>query len=454
MAAEPAYQEVRAPIRLPRLHQSIASDRHRFGILAAGRGFAKTGILLAHGMRNMSKTYYTPYGEILPNRIMYVAPTMGEAISIAWNRAKAMYEPLTDGKPNESRHEIPLLNNGLFMLRGGKKPDTLRGDYLTDLLLDEAAFFEPEGMTVAEMYQKIFRPMLSKVRPGGEMMAASSPNGHDWFYEMWSKAQTDKYPNMKAWQYRSLDGPFITPAEVEAAKRDMTLEAWQQEYEALFIASSGRIYYKFRRETHLKTVSFVPELTIEWFWDFNVQPCVHSGLAHIHKGKAYVFDEICIGETPDTVREFMERYPASKVKAINIYGDFTGSISTTGTTDYQMMEQMLVARGYPRPEICVYGGNPIERDRTNNVNRMLENAYGQVSLYINHNNCPRLVADLEHVKRSEKTGKIDKGADPNLTHISDGLGYFLYVAAPPTGLRERGEKSSGHTVVSPTGWWV
>lgn len=444
----------RATICLPRLQLDIIKDPHRFKVIDAGRGFAKTGILLADALLNLRNLYYTPDGQKLKNRMMYVAPTIGEARDIAWDRAKELFDPYTVKKPNESRMEIDLKYGAKFFVRGGLKPNTLRGDYLTWLGLDEAAFLEPQGMTPEDMWQKIFRPMLAKVRPSGEATIVSTPDGHDFFYDLWCKAQADD--NWIAYQHSSLDGGFVTEEEVMAAKEDMTHEAWRQEFFGEFIASAGRVYYNFDRKKHCKPVSYVPELDIHWSWDFNVNPYVSSTLHHIHKGNVYQFDEICIGETPDNVEEFMKRYPKENIERLCLYGDYFGSVATSGVSDYQQIEQMLMHHGYPKPEIYV-APNPNVRDRTNSVNAMMLNANGQVRYYINPKTCPKTVRDYEQVKRKKTSSKgdIDKTSNPELTHTSDSVGYFMHHHFPAQwrqGKRPPQEKRQTAKVLP--GYWI
>lgn len=177
-------------IHLPRVHLNILKDDTRFQVLCAGRGFAKTGVLLAKGALNLQKQYSTPTGQILPNRIMYAAPTIGEARDIAWERAKELFEPFTVHKPNEQRLEIKLINNAVFFLRGLKKLNRIRGDYLTCFLADEFAFAQPDGATIETMWQQVIRPMLGKTHPGGEAMFASTPDGHNYFYQLFQRGNS------------------------------------------------------------------------------------------------------------------------------------------------------------------------------------------------------------------------------------------------------------------------
>jgi len=75
--------------------------------------------------------------------------------------------------------------------------------------------------------------------------------------------------------------------------------------------------------------------------------------------------------------------------------------------------------------------NPKERSRVNAVNTRLSDGDGRKSMMVNPAACPHLVRDLEGVRVLEGgSGEIDKRSDPNLTHLSDGLGYYIAEVFP------------------------
>lgn len=434
----------------PELHKSIILDDTRFQVLNAGRKFGKTKIIHTKIAINNYKQHTDSLKNILPPRQWYIAPTYKQGREIFWEWTCKVLEPII-WKKNETRLEVKFTNGGHFAIKGSEDPDSLRGPYLTAAYLDEYAHHKNR----ATIWQAIILPMLVSVDPPGSALFPSTPDGYNEFHDLFLKGNSETETDWKSWQFKTVDGGFVGEDYVEAAKADMDLDTWRQEFLAEFVGKAGRVYYAFDRETHCKQVNFVPELEILWFWDFNVNPACHSGLAHRHKGQIYVFDEICVGETPDNVNEFMRRYPPESITGIKLYGDYTGNISTTGITDYQTIRKMLYGAGYPVPELKVYGGNPLERDRTNNVNRLLKNALEQSSITINPERCPKLIKDFENVKRSEKNGKIDKTTNPYLTHISDAFGYMSYVEFPPRDISSPLILEDSHHIVNPrTGWWA
>jgi hypothetical protein len=122
---------------------------------------------------------------------------------------------------------------------------------------------------------------------------------------------------------------------------------------------------------------------------------------------------------------------------VYLYGDYNGNINTAGLTDYKVIESTLKHHGY-KVEIRVYGRNPVVRDRTENVNRLLMNTLNQCRLYVSQE-CDKLIRDFELVKRSSSSA-IDKTSNADLTHISDALGYQLWVTEPPREIIVKGAK--------------
>jgi hypothetical protein len=410
-------------IRLGAAAQEVLFADARFKVLNAGRGFGKTSLILADSFQHMAEPYTDAHGQRMPHNMVYVTKYRDQAKDIFWSRLKEFYAPMGP-KFNNSDLIASFPNGATFQLKGSTDPGKLRGRYLTRAYLDEAAFCKDPHVLMNE----ILRPALDRVEPLGGALICSTPDGRNWFYDIFN-ASADR-PDWKAWHYTSEEGGFITRAAIEAAKADFTYEKWRQEYFAEFINPTNLVYYNFVREQHPKQLPFVERLDIHWAWDFNVAPACHSSLSHIHKGKTYVFDEICAGNTPANIDEFCQRYSPAEVGAVYLYGDYNGSISTTGTTDYALIIETLQRRGYPKPQLQVYGGNPIVRNRTENVNRLLKNAMNEQQLYIATDNCKKLVKDLELLKRAE-AGQIDKVSDKTLSHISDALGYQLWVTHPP-----------------------
>jgi len=426
MSNKPTVVDVDLTVILQECHEAVLFDESRFRVVNAGRGWGKTSLILADMLIGCLSAYTDAHGRRLSPRLGYMAPDLKQAKDIFWERAVHFFHPITL-RINKSEHRITLINGATIHLLGSNYPDSARGAYFTRFYLDEAAF----AKSTEEILTKIVRPMLDRVRPYGEMLITSTPDGRNYFYDL-CKRGIDKEEGWSYHCYPSVEGKFIDQTAVDAARRDLTLEAWRQEYFAEFINPSNQVYYKFDRTQHTKPIPFVDGLTIHWGWDFNIAPACHSVLAHHHNGRIYVFDEIAEGNTPANIDAFCSRYSPNQVVELKFYGDYNGSYSTTGTVDYIMMVETLHSRGYnvSMQDIRVYGGNPIVRSRVENVNRLLQNANGERRIFVDTQKCPKLTKDFEELRRLP-TGDIDKRSDPTLSHASDSFGYMAYILEPP-----------------------
>jgi hypothetical protein len=102
----------------------------RFRVVVAGRRFGKTYLALVELCRAAWR----------PGRLVwYVAPTYKQAKRIAWKPLKQMTRLYWASPPNETDLRIELVSGGTICLRGADNYDSLRGDGLDFLILDEYA---------------------------------------------------------------------------------------------------------------------------------------------------------------------------------------------------------------------------------------------------------------------------------------------------------------------------
>src|SRR4029077_6966123 len=110
---------------------------------------------------------------------------------------------------------------------------------------------------------------------------------------------------------------------------------------------------------------------------------------------------------------------------VRIYGDATGrSAKTTGPADHAVLREI-----FPGALWCIPSHNPHEKDRIAAVNGVCESMAGDHRITIDPCNVG-LIADLEQVIFAEN-GELDKKSNPELTHLSDGLGYWIVRDFPP-----------------------
>jgi hypothetical protein len=75
--------------------------------------------------------------------------------------------------------------------------------------------------------------------------------------------------------------------------------------------------------------------------------------------------------------------------------------------------------------------NPRERDRVNAVNSRCCNVVGERRFMVDPSRAPHLVEDMDGtVVIKGGVGEIDKTGDPELSHISDAVGYYIHKEYP------------------------
>jgi hypothetical protein len=64
--------------------------------------------------------------------------------------------------------------------------------------------------------------------------------------------------------------------------------------------------------------------------------------------------------------------------------------------------------------------------RVNAVNSRLKAADGTVRMMVDPQRAPNVIRDFEGVRLLEGgSGEINKKSDPHLSHLSDGIGYYV-----------------------------
>lgn len=166
-------------------------------------------------------------------RYAYIAPLFGQAKDVAWTYLKRYAEPLLASPPSESELRVDLLNGARIRLYGADNPDRLRGLYLDGVVLDEFADMHPA------IWGEVIRPALSDRQ--GWASFIGTPKGRNAFWEMYDRAKSD--PEWFTYILRASETGILPQTELEAARRDMTPEQYEQEFECSFEAAILGAYF-------------------------------------------------------------------------------------------------------------------------------------------------------------------------------------------------------------------
>ncbi len=397
----------------------------RFRVLVAGRRFGKTQLALVELLRAAAE----------PQRsVWYVAPTYRQAKRIAWNRLKELTRPFWSGRPNESDLSIVLRGGGTIALKGADRYDSLRGNGLDFVVLDEYASMRPECWT------EVLRPALSDRRGGALFMG--TPQGANHLRDQFEQAQRDM--EWQAFQFTTIEGGNVSEEELASAARAMDERLYRQEFEGSFESvGHGLAYYAFSRTENVRSCEYDPRLPLIWSLDFNVHPMC-SVLLQREGETVYVLDEMVLhnANTPAACEELLKRtagWQRAGAVTMEVYGDASGyQRRTSGTgTDWSLIREFFGGRrGQFLASVRAGSTNPAVRDRVNVVNSRLCSASEERRLFVDPR-CRELVRDLERVQwctdgAGQPTSELDK-SDRMRTHVSDAVGYYLAQAFPMRG---------------------
>lgn len=199
--------------------QECWEGKERFQVIAAGRRCGKTEYL-AYRLLVAALTAKT-------GQTFYVAPTQQQARDIMWDKLLDLGQGLIKHK-HINNLQITLVNGQKISLKGADRPDTMRGNKLNFVGIDEYADLKPSTWEV------ILRPALADLQGGAVFIG--TPQGRNHFYDLYQSAYFDDSGNWKSYHFTTRDNPFIDKEELENAKASMSSFAFRQEFEASFEA--------------------------------------------------------------------------------------------------------------------------------------------------------------------------------------------------------------------------
>lgn len=392
-------------MQLSKCQKLVAQDPHRFKVVIAGRRFGKTFLAI----RQLC------YHARIPNQeIFYITSSYRSAKMIVWKPLKRRLIDLKWVKKiNENDLSITLKNDTTISLKGSENPDSLRGPSLSYVVIDEVAEVDEE------LWMEVIRPALAD-QQGGALFIGTPKGKNNWSYDLY--CMQDHYPDMwKSWQFTTLEGGFVTPEEIAAARNDMSERQFNQEFLATFETFEGTVAWAFERKQNLRVLDNPDTSIIHIGCDFNVNP-ITATVAIRQDDDLYIIDEIVMhnSNTTELAEEILNRYPKSKIFA---YPDPSGSARKTaarGQTDHTILQNAGFIVKSPRKH------DPV-KDRINSLNARLRNSNGDAHLFIDPQ-CKRTIESLEKYCFKDNTQIPDKSS--GYDHVFDALSYCVAYLFP------------------------
>lgn len=217
------------------IHPNLES--HRFSVLVCHRRFGKTVLAVNHLIKQAIKCR-----KRMP-RFAYIAPYRKQAKDIAWSYLKYYSHVIPGMAVNESELFIEFpsrftgCNGARIYICGADNPDSLRGAYLDGVILDEYAQIKNNA------WDEVIRPMLSDRK--GWAVFVGTPKGQNQFYDKYLQAlkESDWYCCLVRADESGLfaKGGEYGPEEYVQLQREMSTEAFRQEYLCDFTASAFNV---------------------------------------------------------------------------------------------------------------------------------------------------------------------------------------------------------------------
>lgn len=226
-------------VTLPPLHPAqieIEISRARFKVIAAGRRWGKT-------RRSVRRVIAAAIER--PGGYFWAAPTFPLTLE-GWEQMQYLGEQIPGTRVVKGERKMILPGGGWVQAKSAKNPNSLRSRGLSGAVLEEAAFMDESAWTLG------IRPALVDKRGWAEFI--STPNGHNWFYELAERAglttleagngiQVDgglsHAIGREGWEYfhaPTSSNPFISAEELEEIKEELGPFAYSQEIDAEFAA--------------------------------------------------------------------------------------------------------------------------------------------------------------------------------------------------------------------------
>ena len=208
----------------------VHDDPARFKVLAAGRRWGKTRLGVSECLD------YASQGK----RAWWVAPSykMG---AVGWRPLARMGGKL-GADVRKGDRQVLLPGCGEVSVRSADDPQSLRGEGLDYVVIDECALIQEDAWTEA------LRPALSDRL--GKALFISTPAGRNWFWRLWMRGQDMTQGEWRSWRFPTSGNPYIAASEIEAAHDLLPEQTFKQEYLAEFLESEGAVFRNIRPCLH------------------------------------------------------------------------------------------------------------------------------------------------------------------------------------------------------------
>ena len=237
-------------------------DQTRFKICVSHRRWGKS----VYAITELLTKALNIKTERNDGRFMYLAPYYRQAKQVAWDYLCYYTKDLPGTKINHTELRVDLINGSRIRLAGaGDDPDALRGIFLDGIVLDEYADMSPR------VWSEVCRPAL--VDRKGWAIFIGTPKGKNHFWQLYENVENQE--DWARYLFKASETGVVDPEELEAARKEMGEDEYQQEFECSWSAAIKGSYYgsiieEAEKQNRITKVEVDPALPVHVAWDLGI----------------------------------------------------------------------------------------------------------------------------------------------------------------------------------------
>ena len=205
--------------------QEIIDCKARIRVICAGKRGGKT----------LMASYEVVKSALLENQTIWIVAPNYELTQLVFDQTIMFLSKVLHSKDfSIVKKPVPRirinLNGSVIECKSGENEKGLMGKAVDLIVIDEASRVNED------VWKRFLRPNIVDRR--GRVIMISTPNGMNWFYDMWL--------NAKKWQgafhFTSKDNPYFGMDEWDDIKATTPQMIFEQEYEAQFVSDAGSVF--------------------------------------------------------------------------------------------------------------------------------------------------------------------------------------------------------------------
>ena len=244
------------PYMFPPLHKGQAEvwdcvrngRKCRIGVLACGARWGKDRLSIEAMLANAifwgtdrDEVRRRTEAMLIPKVLCwYVAPSFS-LLRQAWEELQ-YFAGIVPGLVINRSDMRAFLPGGIEIeFKSADRPESLLGRGLDMIVCTEAARMKKDAWE-NRLLTRISSPGRGPKGKGGIALLNSTPEGRNWYYDLWLKGQDKSQDYVRSWRFTSYDNPFINKDELDRHRTLIPEKAFAQEYLAEFVAGGGSVF--------------------------------------------------------------------------------------------------------------------------------------------------------------------------------------------------------------------